>query len=93
MYRISKTHAILLLTTHGDVYRRKLTKSEKEIFDKNQLVIQANTLEGHRTFAAYHPPIAIKNLFANKFEILEHIPGKVENWGLSQDKWIIKAQK
>ena len=75
------------------LYRSKLIKSDRVKYDSGQLVIQAKTSEGHRTFAAYHPPETIKSLFTDKFEIIEHIYGKVENWGLSQDKWIIRAIK
>ena len=91
LYRISKNNAILILTTHGDVYRSKLMKSDRAKYDSGQLVVQAKTKEGHRTFAAYHPTETIKSLFADKFEVIEHISGKVENWGLSQDKWIVRV--
>ena len=92
LHRISNTDAVLILTTHGNAYREKLLKKDQQKFDSNQLVIQGNTLEGHRTYAAYHPPKLMRHLFEDKFQILEHIPGKKENWGISQDQWVIKKR-
>ena len=79
-----------MLTTHGEAYKEKLIKKDQLKFESNQLVIEGNTLEGHRTFAAYHPPKKIKSMFEEKFQVLEHIPGKKESWGASQDQWILK---
>ena len=90
LYRISKENAVLLLTTHGEAYKEKLIKKDQLKFESNQLVIEGNTLEGHRTFAAYHPPKRIKSMFEDKFKVLEHIPGKKESWGTSQDQWILE---
>lgn len=90
LFRISKPNAVLIITTHGDVYRQKLIPSDVKRYDANELVIQGQTLEGHRTYAAYHPPQKMKQLFADKFKVLEHIPGQVESWGLSQDRWILQ---
>ena len=93
LWRISKPNAILIITTHGKAFREKLIASDKLVFDNNKLVVQANTLEGHRTYAAFHPPKFIINLFSGKFKVLEHLEGKADTRGVSQDKWIIKILK
>lgn len=90
LYRVSKIGAIVIVTTHGDAYREKLTGTEQKLYDQDQVVIQGQTVEGHRTFAAYHPPSWFRNLVKTKFEVLEHLPGKKEHWGYGQDKWILK---
>ncbi|MDO6597580.1 class I SAM-dependent methyltransferase [Oceanihabitans sp. 2_MG-2023] len=90
LYRISNKNAVLIITTHGEAFKEKLIQKDQLKFEANQLVIQANTLEGHRTFAAYHPPILMRKMFKSKFEILEHILGEKEDWGISQDTWVIK---
>ncbi len=90
LHRIAKTNAVVYLTTHGHIFRQILTKDNQQRFDNNQLVMEGNTKEGHRTYAAFHPETFMQNIFEDKFEILEHIPGKQEVWGLSQDKWIVK---
>lgn len=90
LHRIANKDAILVLTTHGEVFKEKLLSRDQIKFDSNNLVVQANTLEGHRTFAAYHPPKLMRKLFEEKFQVLEHLPGKRESWGITQDKWILK---
>lgn len=93
LWRISKPNAIIIVTTHGNAFREKLLAMDKNVFDDHKLVVQANTLEGHRTFAAYQPPEFMLNLFIGKFKVLEHLEGKIESWGISQDKWLIKVMK
>ena len=90
--RIANKNAILILTTHGDSFKEKLLKNDQFKFNSNILVVQGNTLEGHRTFAAFHPPNLMRKLFEEKFKVLEHLPGQKESWGISQDKWILKKE-
>jgi len=90
LYRISKIGAILILTTHGENYKVKLTKPDQRKYEANKLVVKGNTLEGHRTYASYQPPQFMRRLFADKFEVLEHIPGPINANYMDQDKWIIK---
>ncbi len=90
--RVLKTGGILLLTTHGNAFKAIMTEKEQATFDNNQLVIRDNVVEGHRVFAAFHPSLFMKTLFESTCEILEHKPGKLENWGLNQDVWILRKK-
>jgi SAM-dependent methyltransferase len=90
LHRISNKDAVVIVTTHGDVFKQKLSASEQKVYESDALVIQGQTLEGHRTFAAYHPPKRMLQLFEGKFIILDHIPGQDINGKLSQDIWILK---
>ncbi len=90
LHRISKKGAIIIITTHGEYYKTKLTKSDQKLFGENKLVVKGNTLEGHRTFAAFHPPSFMRKLFDGKFEVLEHIPWPLDMHYMDQDKWILK---
>ncbi|MBP6812973.1 MAG: class I SAM-dependent methyltransferase [Saprospiraceae bacterium] len=92
LMRISKKGAILVLTTHGDVFREKLTEQERQEFDQGKLVARGKVVEGHRVFAAFHPPAYIRQLFEPQADILEHIAGTRKNWGLEQDVWILKKR-
>lgn len=89
LIRVTNTGGILFLTLHGDAFKVKLTDSEKELFEKGEIVIKANTKEGHRTFAAFHPTLFVKEL-VGKNEILEHVPGLIKNGQSAQDVWIIR---
>lgn len=92
LMRIARPGGILLLTTHGNIYRQVLTDTEKEAFDQGQLIIRGQVTEGHRVFAAFHPPAYMQRLFETKGEVLEHIAGTKKSWGLDQDVWIIRKK-
>jgi SAM-dependent methyltransferase len=57
LLRILKPGGILYLTMHGEVFRSKLSQTEKEVFDKGELTYSKNTREGHRTFVAFQPVV------------------------------------
>lgn len=92
LMRIAKKGAVLLLTTHGDVFKEKLTEQERQDFELGKLVERGKVVEGHRVFAAFQPPVYLRQLFETQAEILEHIEGTRKNWGLEQDVWIIRKR-
>ncbi len=93
LHRIAKPNGVLMLTTHGVAYQIKLTDPEKNTFQQGNLIVRANVKEGHRVFAAFHPPIFMRALFEQYFVVLEHYEGKVVNWGIEQDYWVLKKKK
>ena len=92
LFRVMAPSGILMVTTHGDAFLEKLTTTEADLYHKNVLVTRYKTKEGHRTYAAFHPPSLMRNMFASTgFEILEHRPGqRVHVDYISQDVWILK---
>lgn len=90
LLRVSKKGGIILLTTAGEAFKEKMTKSEVQSFNANKLVIRGNVIEGHRVFTTFHPPKYLKKLFNNKVDILEFTAGKKETWGINQDIWVLK---
>ena len=89
LYRVLKPGGILFLTMHGEAFTPKLSKTELERYRSGNAVVRGNVKEGHRTFAAFHPPAFTDKLFSN-FEILEHIAQKPGNGKPQQDIWVIK---
>lgn len=92
LHRITKHSGVLMLTTHGKAYQLKLTNQEKKQFEQDKLVVRANVQEGHRVFAAFHPPNFMRQLFGHYFTILAHYEGKIVNWGIEQDYWIVEKK-
>lgn len=92
LIRITQKGGLLLLTTHGDVFKHKLTESERREYAQNKLVVRGQVVEGHRVFAAFHPPTYMRQLFESKAEVLEHINGAQKSWGLEQDVWILRKK-
>ena len=90
--RICREDAVLFITTHGEIFKTKLTQQEQQQFDANTLVVRANVTEGHRIFAVYHPYLFMKTLFERYFVVLEHYAGQKVAWGIEQDYWILQKK-
>jgi SAM-dependent methyltransferase len=89
LLRVTNTGGIIFLTLHGEAFKIKLTAYENTLFDNGELVIKANTKEGHRTFGAFQPNSFVRKLIGNN-QILEHVPGVLIDRKPQQDIWIIK---
>lgn len=88
--RVLKPGGIMFLTSQGDNFKVKLTKSELEKYNAGELVVRGNVKEGHRTYSAFHPAPFMRRLFEN-LEILEHVESTArdKSW-LPQDIWIVR---
>jgi len=91
LYRLLKKDGILLITTHGPVFKQKLTHKETVLYDKGELIERKYTSEGSRVFSSFHPPTFIHSLIKSRFEVLEYFDGSQfpELIGY-QDKWVLK---
>jgi ubiquinone/menaquinone biosynthesis C-methylase UbiE len=92
LLRIARHNAIILLSTQGEAFLKKLSKKEIDKFNNGKLVVRGKTKEGHRTFSAFHSPEYIKNLISPN-KIPEFIKGGKSNEKPQQDIWIIKVIK
>jgi len=90
LMRVASPGAVLLLTTQGQAFCEKLTKTEQNQFKNGQLVVRGNVVEGHRVYSAFHPAAYMQALFQGSAVVLEHLPGYPQNWGIEQDIWIIR---
>ena len=90
LMRVLQPGGVLLLSTQGDAYRQKLTPAEIKSFDAGQLVVRGQVKEGHRVFSAFHPSAYMRELFAPYAEVLLHIPGQAQHWGIEQDVWVVR---
>ena len=89
LYRVMAKGAILYLTSHGDSFRKKLTRDERNKYDRGKIVVRGKTHEGHRSFVAFQSPEYFKSLLSN-FEILEFIAGDRLSKKAQQDEWILR---
>ena len=90
LYRIIKSGGGVLITTQGAAYYSKLTEPEKKLFDSDILVMRKYLNEGNRLYSSFQPIAFMKKLIADKFEIVEYVPGKMENGEPSQDSWLLR---
>ncbi len=89
LHRVLNREGILLLTTAGNAFRPKLTRSELSRFDNGELIVRSKVREGHRTFTAFHPAGFMQDLFSG-FRVLEHIEPEPAEKYVPQDIWIAK---
>ncbi len=91
--RVLRPGGIFLFTTHGDVFRARLTKTEQLSYGRNELVVRGSGPEGHRVYGAFHPPAVISALIASDFELLKHEAGYILDGQPAQDTWIVRRKK
>lgn len=88
LMRCLRPGGILVMTLHGDRFRRKMTPAEQTVFDRGDLVVRDGVNEGKRTFVAYQSQAFVRRLFGN-WEILEHDP-QPPLQGFMQETWVIR---
>jgi SAM-dependent methyltransferase len=69
--RVVRPNGVLLLTTHGSAYRRRLEPAERNRFDRGDLVVRWGDAPGTNLCSAYHPEPYLRGTFADGFELLE----------------------
>ena len=72
--RVLRPGAVLLLSTHGDAYRERLTSSERAAYDAGRVVVRWESVAGTNLCTAYHPTAYVRETLARDFELLEHVP-------------------
>jgi SAM-dependent methyltransferase len=91
--RILASGGVLLITTHGEIFKEKLTAEEQRSFDAGQLVIRGKAKEGQRMFGAFHPPVFMRMILSETgFDIEGHTPGIRRATWIEQDTWILRKK-
>ncbi len=89
--RILKPGGLMMFTTHGNDFKRKLNKQERDIFDSGNIVVRGNVKEGHRTYTAYHPEKYLERLFTGHgLKVVEHSAPETPAGKPQQDVWILE---
>jgi SAM-dependent methyltransferase len=83
--RAVRPEGIVILTTHGDAYRPRLTRQERDRYDAGQLVVRTLAAEGRKLFAAFHPPAFVRANLLSGLSLLEHRAGQG-----TQDIWVTR---
>jgi SAM-dependent methyltransferase len=87
--RIAKVGGIVVLTLHGESYRRELLPAEREALETNGTVFRNDFQEGKKWFTSYHNPKGLKKDYFSNFEIIDHIVDPPV-LGFHQDFYILK---
>ncbi|MFT4533343.1 MAG: SAM-dependent methyltransferase [Saprospiraceae bacterium] len=90
--RVLKQGGVLFLTTQGDNFKKIMSPPEIAQFNKGELVVRGNVIEGHRTYSAFHSDSFMRSLFKND-EILEVIiQNDKDGKATPQDAWVVRKQ-
>ena len=83
--RMLRPGGLLLVTTHGDAFRERLTAGERLRYDGGEPVIQRAGMEGSNICAAYHPPSYVTGRLLAGFDVLV---ASAEEDGFPQDVYL-----
>ncbi len=87
LLRVLKPGGLLVCSTHGDLYSRRLAKAEEALrYNKGELVVQGGYAEGKKWFLALHPPKYVFETLLAGFTDIQAITLPAEA-GIGQDLW------
>ncbi len=89
LLRVLKPGGCLLLTLHGDYYRRKLLADERARYDAGELVVREGFAEGGRMYTAFHGERFVRERWLRSVEILRHDPAD-NQVAPPQDVWLVR---
>ncbi len=72
--RVLRPGGRLLVTTHGDCYRERLSNAERERYDAGELVVRWGEVAGTNLAAAYHPPAWLRTRLTGELEHVAYSP-------------------
>jgi SAM-dependent methyltransferase len=87
LVRVLRPRGLLLLTTHGIVFRRLLSAAERGAFDRGELVVQRPRMAGTNACAAFHPRSYGEEWLAGRFESVRFF-GDGANRPFRQDVYV-----
>jgi SAM-dependent methyltransferase len=78
--RVLRAGGHLLISTLGEYYaaRKRLTRSERESFDRGDLVVLYERAAGTSLCSAYHPPSYVREQLARGFDVVAFRPAAAE---------------
>jgi SAM-dependent methyltransferase len=89
--RVLKPRGLLLVTTHGDWFRDRLSEEERVRYDRGEAVIQRSQVAGTNACASYHPRSYVKDRLLRGFEVVS-FSGDDPDTGFPQDVHLARRQ-
>ncbi|HEX5387006.1 MAG TPA: class I SAM-dependent methyltransferase [Gemmatimonadales bacterium] len=84
--RAVRPGGVVIVTTHGDAYRPRLTAEERARYDGGELIVRTLAAEGRKLFGAFHPPAWVRERLLAGLTLLEYQPGAD-----TQDIWAARV--
>jgi len=74
LFRVLRPGGYAWITLHGAVYRDGLNPDQQARFDRGELIVVGERLEGSNHCAAFHPPAYVTAHLARNWELIEFHP-------------------
>jgi SAM-dependent methyltransferase len=71
--RVLRPGGLLLLTTHGDPYLKRLTASERAVFSSGEVVVRCDQLAGTNLCTAFHPRTYVQQSLGRELELIDFV--------------------
>jgi hypothetical protein len=89
LFRIVNKNGIILFTTNGPSFLKRLLPDERELFQNGKMVSKHVINEGKKYFASFHPPKFVRESLLKGRKIIAYIPQESANT-IGQDVWICR---
>jgi len=90
IFRILKPGGFLFFSTHGNAYTDQLTEQESANYQANKLVVKNIFVEGTNDCATFQAEGQVRESFADRFELLEFIPGTKSGPTGEKDQYLFR---
>lgn len=84
--RVLRPGGLLLTTFHGEFYVSFLSRPEQRAFAAGEIVVHRPGHSGSNACAAFHPPGAVREKFASRFDLVDFVAGRPPH--LEQDRYL-----
>jgi SAM-dependent methyltransferase len=91
LHRVLSSEGLLIVTTHGNFYRKHLDEKNKALYDQGRLVVLKAEKAGENVCATYHPEKYVREKFQRCFHILDFIPEGAKG-NPRQDIWLLQKK-
>jgi SAM-dependent methyltransferase len=89
LLRVLKPGGCILLSLHGDFFRRKMLPDELKQYDAGDLVVRTGFIEGGRMYTAFHGERFVREKLLGRCEILRHDTSD-NQIAPPQDVWLMR---
>jgi SAM-dependent methyltransferase len=89
--RVVRPSGLVIFTTHGDACTGRLLPREQRRYREGNLVVRGGVHEGSKCFAAYQPPVYVREQLLKDAEAVAHLPSPA-SYQMMQDVWVARKR-
>jgi SAM-dependent methyltransferase len=91
LHRILRPDGVLLLTTQGRAFKRKLTAAEQRMLERDGVLTRDYPVRGHRMMSTFHDPGHFHLTLTQRFEVVVFRDGLADPKAAGgQDLWLLR---